>query len=302
MKMKEVCARTGLSERAVRLYCEQGLLAPERSEVRGRVYLEFDETHITELQQIAALRTAGFSLEEIKTVLHEPHLIGQLLAGLRERLEREQGEQSRILAALETIDPDAPPSDAAALCAALEPRQRFRAYENGAVLRYGEESFRAFCERGGYAGDIGTSLDRNIARGHVVMVVFMVLYWLSAVPNLLVNLANGAILGGLIVFAVQVLLYVFLLRGVGWIRVVLAVFSFFEAFACFAMMADCWPTTRQVWMTTEDGVTTERLIHDGSWAGVAIFAVIGLIYAAVVYFLGFNAWVSDYLYDRSTEY
>ncbi len=302
MKMKEVCALTGLSERAVRLYCEQGLLVPERTEVRGRVYLEFDETHITELRQIASLRTAGFSLEEIKTVLDEPHLIGGLLIDLRARLEAEQGAHGRVLAALEAMDPNAPPADAAALCAALAPKEKVREYTNGATLRDGEESFRAFCEQGGYSSGIDTSLDRSIARGRVVMMVFRVLYWLSAVPNLLVNLANGAIFGGLIVFAVQVVLYIYLFRGVGWIRVVLTIFSFFEAFFCFGMMADCWPTMRQVWMTTESGVTTERWISEGSWPGVVIFAVIGLIYAAVVYFLGFNAWVSDYLYDRSTEY
>ncbi|MBQ8397930.1 MAG: MerR family transcriptional regulator [Clostridia bacterium] len=301
MKMKEVCALTGLSERAVRLYCEQGLLAPARTEVRGRVYLEFDETHITELRQIATLRTAGFSLDEIKTIFDEPHLIGQLLRGLRERLEREQGAQSRVLAALDEIDPAVPPADAAALCAALAPKEKARAYENGAVLRDGGMSFREFCERGIYASDSYTSLDRNVDRGRVVMEVFRVLYWLSAGLNLLVNLANGGIFGGLIVFAVQVVLYIYLFRGVTWIRIVMAVFSFFEAFFCFAMMADCWPTVRQVWATTESGVTTQQMEQTGTWIGVAIFAVIGLIYAAVVYFLGFNAWVSDYLYDRSTR-
>lgn len=301
MKMKEVCTLTGLSERAVRLYCEQGLLAPERTEVRGRVYLEFDEPHITELRQIAVLRTAGFSLEEIKTALDEPYLIGKLLRSFRDRLEREQGVQSRVLAALDEIDPASPPADVAALCAVLEPKEERRAYENGAVLRDGGPSFREFCERGGYASDSYTSLDRNVDRGRVVMAVFRVLYWLSAGLNLLVNLANGMIFGGLIVFLVQVVLYIYLFRGVTWIRIVMAVFSFFEAFFCFAMMADCWPTVRQVWATTESGVTTQQMEQTGTWIGVAIFAVIGLIYAAVVYFLGFNAWVSDYLYDRSTR-
>ena len=302
MKMKEVCTRTGLSERAVRLYCEQGLLAPERTEVRGRIYLEFAECHITELQQIAVLRTAGFSLEEIKTILDEPHLIGGLLRNLQARLEAEQGAHGRILGALEAIDPAAPPTTPAALCAALEPREKPRDYVNGAVLRDGEESFRAFCERGGYAENNDTELDRNIARGRVVMFIFRILYWLSAALNLLVNFSTAAFFGGLIVFAVQVVLYIYLFRGVGWIRVVLAIICFFESFFCFAMMADAWPTVQTVWVTTESGATSQRFIESGSWLGVILFGVIGLIYAAIVYFLGFNAWVSDYLYDCSTEY
>ena len=97
MKMKEVCALTGLSERAIRLYCEEGLLVPEKSEVRGRVYLEFSDAHVDELRQIADLRAVGFSIEEIRVMKNEPHLIGSTVHGLRERILREQGESARVL-------------------------------------------------------------------------------------------------------------------------------------------------------------------------------------------------------------
>ena len=92
MKIKDVCTRTGLSERTVRFYCEQNLLSPEKHEVRGRVYLDFDEKEIAVLQQIAALRSAGMSIDEIRTVQNEPYRIAELLDTLRGRLEREQGE------------------------------------------------------------------------------------------------------------------------------------------------------------------------------------------------------------------
>ena len=38
MKMKEICERSGLTERAVRLYCERGLVHPEKYSERGREY------------------------------------------------------------------------------------------------------------------------------------------------------------------------------------------------------------------------------------------------------------------------
>ena len=38
MKMREVCARTGLTDRTVRYWTEQGLLNPYREEQNGRLY------------------------------------------------------------------------------------------------------------------------------------------------------------------------------------------------------------------------------------------------------------------------
>ena len=43
MKMKEICEKTGLTERAVRLYCERGLLSPDTYTQNEREYLVFSE-------------------------------------------------------------------------------------------------------------------------------------------------------------------------------------------------------------------------------------------------------------------
>ena len=48
MKIKTVCERTGLSDRAIRLYIENGLLAPDKTEnYTGRRSFDFseDSTH-----------------------------------------------------------------------------------------------------------------------------------------------------------------------------------------------------------------------------------------------------------------
>lgn len=65
MKMKEVCKRTGLTERAVRFYVSEGLVTPESQNVRGRTYIEFSETDVQTLQAVAVLRKAQFTVAEI---------------------------------------------------------------------------------------------------------------------------------------------------------------------------------------------------------------------------------------------
>ena len=67
MKMKDVIAQTGLTDRAVRLYMEQGLILPSCTEnYNGRKNIEFTPQDVTRLQNIALLRRAGFSIAEIR--------------------------------------------------------------------------------------------------------------------------------------------------------------------------------------------------------------------------------------------
>ena len=67
MKIKDVIAETGLTDRAIRLYIENGLVAPSCSEnYAGRKNIDFTEEDIETLKNIATLRKAGFSINEIK--------------------------------------------------------------------------------------------------------------------------------------------------------------------------------------------------------------------------------------------
>lgn len=306
MKMKEVCSRTGLSERAVRLYCEEGLLTPIRTEVRGRVYLEFEESHIAELQQIACLRSAGFSLGEIKEVFQEPHLIPNILKDFQARLVREQGEQGRILGALEELT--VPPANAEELCRALAPREVSRDYANGAAPREKEPSFREFCERGGYASadacDQLEQLDRSVARGRVIMLIYAIWYWLSFGYSLLlaVSSTGGSLLALLICIVIAVTVFIFFRRGVTWLRIVLAILHAGNALFIGAGMADLIPAKKVIHSFDEFGNTSQWVQETGSWWLFALALLLVLVEVACVYFLCFNRWVSDYLYDRSTEY
>lgn len=69
LKIKEVIAATGLTDRAIRLYIENGLVTPENEKsYNGRNNYNFTQTDIEHFEQIALLRKADFSLEQIKTL------------------------------------------------------------------------------------------------------------------------------------------------------------------------------------------------------------------------------------------
>lgn len=69
MKIKQVIAETGLTDRAIRLYIENDLVKPECDEnYNGRKSIDFSETDVANLKNIALLRKADFSIQEIKAL------------------------------------------------------------------------------------------------------------------------------------------------------------------------------------------------------------------------------------------
>ena len=67
MKMKDVIEQTDLTDRAIRLYMENGLISPACSEnYAGRKNIEFSHEDVEALKNVATLRKAGFSINEIK--------------------------------------------------------------------------------------------------------------------------------------------------------------------------------------------------------------------------------------------
>lgn len=65
MKMKEVLVQTGLTERAVRFYTEQGLVSPAVSRSGGRTYYDYSREDVQRLTEISALRSMDFSVKDI---------------------------------------------------------------------------------------------------------------------------------------------------------------------------------------------------------------------------------------------
>ena len=119
--MKEITARTGLTDRAVRLYIENGLVSPQvEKNYAGRRTIDFSEADLQTLRQIALLRKAGFSLEQIRQVEQGPEEARQAADALL-RLKREEAElDQKVIAALSSLPEDAALS-LPTLATALEP-------------------------------------------------------------------------------------------------------------------------------------------------------------------------------------
>ncbi len=104
VKIKEVIAQTGLTDRAIRLYIENGLVAPKNEKsYHGRNNYDFTQENVKALEQIAILRKADFSIEQIKALQAGGQEARAALNGyLRERIETVQTGQ-KILSALENV-------------------------------------------------------------------------------------------------------------------------------------------------------------------------------------------------------
>ncbi len=109
MQMKEICEKTGLTDRAVRLYIENGLLSPAiESNYAGRRSIRFSEEDVEILTAIASLRKAEFSLSDILQMQSDPEQIPAVIAEHRRRLQEDVEKKQRTLRMLEELDCTAP--------------------------------------------------------------------------------------------------------------------------------------------------------------------------------------------------
>lgn len=107
MKIKEVIEQTGLTDRSIRLYIANELITPQNHKsYTGRNNYDFTEEDVEILRQIALLRKADFSIDQIRTLQlggsQARETIQQYLRTKREELKTGQ----QILSALETIPTD----------------------------------------------------------------------------------------------------------------------------------------------------------------------------------------------------
>lgn len=120
MKIKAVCEATGLTDRAVRYYIEEGLLAPAFTEnYLGRKSFDFSEEDVAALERIAKLRMYDFSVAEIGGMIRSPETIGAVCGDLIARKREKLKEDARILKALEKV-PGSHPASVNELVDALE--------------------------------------------------------------------------------------------------------------------------------------------------------------------------------------
>lgn len=96
MKIKEICQKTGLTDRTVRYYIEEGLISPFYTEnYLGRKSFDFSEEDLEALKNIATLRAFGFSVEEIKELAKADCDSARVVETVKRRTE-EHLEESRL--------------------------------------------------------------------------------------------------------------------------------------------------------------------------------------------------------------
>ncbi len=105
MKIKAVCEKTGLTDRTIRYYIEEGLISPSYTEnYLGRKAFDFSEENITELNNIAILRNFDFSIEEIRGILIDPESSPAIIREARQRVEKELLVNQKKVSALTALN------------------------------------------------------------------------------------------------------------------------------------------------------------------------------------------------------
>lgn len=99
LSIGEVADRAGVATSAIRYYERIGLVS-EPPRVRGR--RRYGEGVLRRLKMIGVAKTAGFSLEEVRILLHGPSAPGPLSNRWRRLAEEKLAEMDRKLEEIET--------------------------------------------------------------------------------------------------------------------------------------------------------------------------------------------------------
>lgn len=107
MKIKEVIEKTGLTDRAVRLYIDNGLVVPNIEEsYSGRKSIDFTDADVERLKNIALLRKAGFSITDIKEILNSEEQAQKVVDNFIRQTENNIKHETEIINKLKSIPPD----------------------------------------------------------------------------------------------------------------------------------------------------------------------------------------------------
>lgn len=107
MKIKEVIEKTGLTDRAVRLYIDNELIAPSIEEsYSGRKSIDFTDADVERLKNIALLRKAGFSIADIKEMSESDEQAKKVVEHFIEVTENNIQHETEIINKLKSISAD----------------------------------------------------------------------------------------------------------------------------------------------------------------------------------------------------
>lgn len=104
MKIKEVIKKTELTDKAIRLYIENGLVAPSIDEsYSGRKSIDFSDDDVERLSNIALLRKAGFSIADIKEIIESDEKAKSVVERFIEETENNIQHETEIIEKLRSI-------------------------------------------------------------------------------------------------------------------------------------------------------------------------------------------------------
>lgn len=105
MKIKTVCEKTGLTDRTIRYYIEEGLITPSFTEnYLGRKSFDFSDDDISKLCDIATLRNFDFSISEINKLLSAPKSSLEIIKTVKDRISKELANNEKKLTALSSLN------------------------------------------------------------------------------------------------------------------------------------------------------------------------------------------------------
>ena len=104
MKIKELILSTGLTDRTIRFYIEEGLISPEYTEnYFGRKSFSFTEEDGKTLRDISVLRGYGFTIAEIKALLFAPESCQATLESVKARTKGEVLRGGELLQKIDAL-------------------------------------------------------------------------------------------------------------------------------------------------------------------------------------------------------
>jgi len=274
MKMKEVCSRTGLTERTVRFYVEEELIAPKMNLVNGREYRDYSDKDVAELLTIAELRKLFFSIEDIKRMKSHPADIAEVLETYRVNVAADARAKTAILETLERIDASridgiGTLADSLKSISATLPLPKrdisppdFGRFD-AETKEDREREYELYLKRQG----------RNFATGRIIV-------YAIAGFNAVGALASAFLAFNFIVLIVQIALSIALVAGVSWIRYLFAVGAALNALRALLGL----------FLGLSEGVMTPAF-------GIVSVFVLAYSVAACILLLRSQA-VSDFLYKQ----
>ena len=223
MKMKEVCERTGLTERTIRFYVEKGLLSPSCTFQNGREYRDYSPEDIQTLNRIAALRRAGFSIEEISSAKKDPSSVPAVASAWKERILQLTDHNQALLQACEKLDFSS--MDFTALADSLEAASRHRNLPDTEV-NFGRLDSESREEKERKTQKIKEKFAAAVSGGEKWIKLYILFSLIRDGAGIILYLVSGTfefmdILG----LGIDIMLFIFLYLGYNWSRIVLLIFS-----------------------------------------------------------------------------